>query len=151
MTSQPPPAPPSAVDSHDDADPLAFAPAPSASTRHDGWTPERQRRFVAALGVMGVVGRAARSVGMSATSAYKLRARVGADGFAAAWDAALDQGRERAWDVAMDRALNGVVVPRFYRGRQVGVSRRFDYRLALAALYPPPPAAGRSARDREGE
>ena len=27
-------------------DPLAFDPVPSASTRHDGWTPERQRGFV---------------------------------------------------------------------------------------------------------
>lgn len=30
-----------------------FTPVPTRSTRHDGWTPELQRRFVGALSAMG--------------------------------------------------------------------------------------------------
>ncbi|MGI4732852.1 MAG: hypothetical protein ACRYFW_14050 [Janthinobacterium lividum] len=125
------------ADDDPDADPLAFTPVATGSTRHDGWTAQRQRQFVVALSVMGVVGRAARAVGMGAASAYRLRGRPGADEFAAAWDTALAQGRDRAWDVAMDRAVNGIAVPRFYRGRQVATVHRLDNRMILAALAPP--------------
>ncbi len=117
-----------------DDDPLAFTPVPTGSTRHDGWTPERQARFLQALAVMGVVSRAACAVGMSKQSAHALRLRPGAETFASAWDCALAMGRDRAFEIAMDRAQNGVVAPRFYKGRQVGTVRRFDYRLALAAI-----------------
>jgi hypothetical protein len=58
---------------------LAFDPAPSASRRHDGWTPERQRRFIAALQEIGMVSAAAASVGMSRKSAYSLLKRAGPD------------------------------------------------------------------------
>ena len=34
----------------------------------------------------------------------------------------------------MDRALNGVEVPHFYRGELVGTSRRYDERLTVALL-----------------
>jgi hypothetical protein len=112
-----------------DEDPLAFTPVPNLRPRHDGWSAERQRMFIQALAVMGAVASAARAAGMSVQSAHMLRKRPGADSFAAAWDAALFQGRQRVWDIAMDRALNGVVKPRFYRGRQVGTKRSFDYRL----------------------
>lgn len=112
----------------------AFDPVPSASTRHDGWTPERQRRFIAALAEMGVVAAAARAVGKSATGAYALRDKSGAAGFAAAWDIAQDMGRDRQYEGAMERATKGYEVPRYYAGRQVGIMRRFDCRLALAAL-----------------
>jgi hypothetical protein len=118
----------------DSDDPLAFTPVPTASTRHDGWTPERQRRFVAALAAMGVVAAAARAVGKSATAAYRLRERPGADAFAAAWDIAVAMARDHAYELAMDRAQNGILAPRYYRGQQIGTVRRFDYRLALKVL-----------------
>jgi hypothetical protein len=118
-----------------------FTPVP-VRARHDGWTPDRQRKFIHALAVMGVVARAAKAVGVSATAAYKLRDRADAAEFAAAWDLALTMGRDRAFEVAIDRATNGITVPRFYRGRQVGTRHRYDYRLALAAINQPstPPA-----------
>lgn len=121
-----------------------FTPVP-VRARHDGWTPDRQRKFIHALCVMGVVARAARAVGVSATAAYNLRDRPDAAEFAAAWDTALTIGRDRAFQVAIDRATNGVTVPRFYRGRQVGTRHRYDYRLALAAINLPatPPARRR--------
>ena len=117
-----------------ESDPLAFAPVPTASTRHDGWTPERQKRFIVALAAMGVVAAAARAVGKSATAAYKLRDRPGAEDFASAWDTAMAMAQDRAYEQAMDQATNGIITPRYYRGKQIGTVRRFDYRLALKVL-----------------
>ena len=122
--------------------PLAFTPVPGR-VRHDGWTVDRQRRFLVALAVIGTVSGAAKAVGLSAASAYALRRRPKAESFAAAWDEALDQGRGRAFDIAMDRAVNGITVPRYYRGRFVGTTHRYDHRAIVAALMPPKPPAGR--------
>jgi hypothetical protein len=64
----------------------AFDPVP-VRARHDGWTAERQRTFLAALARTGCVRSAAREAKMSRKSAYQLRRRAGAGSFAAAWDA----------------------------------------------------------------
>lgn len=114
-------------------EPIDFTPAPHAG-RHDGWTPDRQRGFVEALARISVVAAAAKAVGKSAKSAYALRKRPGAEGFAAAWDLALGIGGDRARDLAVERATEGVVQPIFYRGRQVGERRVYDNRLLIAAL-----------------
>ncbi len=53
---------------------LAFAPVPRRA-RRDGWTPERQRRYVLALAATGQGGGAAALVGMGPQSACA--ARVG--------------------------------------------------------------------------
>jgi len=129
-----------------DDDPLIFAPVPGRA-RHDGWTPDRQRAFIHALGRSGLVGAAARAVGMSAKSAYRLRDRPGADGFRAAWDAALDQGRAMACSTAIERAMEGEIVPVFYRGVQVGERRRYDNRLLMTAMrqYRPDPRGSMAA------
>lgn len=126
----------------------AFTPVPTVRSRRDGWTPERQRAFIAALAESGVIATAARSVGMGVTSAYNLRRRAGAESFARAWDRVLAEARERALDYVLDRALNGTTRPRFYRGRFVGTAHRYESRLALAALramdaLPPVPGAGK--------
>lgn len=116
-------------------DPFAFVPIASATNRHDGWTPDRQRGFIAALSQIGVVSAAAKSVGLSAKSAYALRRRAGPDsGFTRAWDLALGEGQSRSLDIAIDRATSGTAVPVFYRGRQVGQWQRYDNRLLFAAL-----------------
>ncbi len=70
----------------------AFHPVP-VSPRRDGWTPERQAAFIGYLAQTRCVTRAARMVGKDKTSAYRLRKRPGAAGFAAAWDVALGRGR----------------------------------------------------------
>lgn len=119
----------------DDALPLPeFTPVPLARRRHDGWTAERQRAFIAALAQTGTVATAARSVGMGVTSAYNLRRRPGAGSFARAWTTVETEARERAFEIAFNEALNGVTLPRFYRGRFVGAERRWHTRAALAAL-----------------
>lgn len=117
-----------------DQDIPLFTPVPSASKRRDGWTPERQARFIAALAAIGTVAGAARAVGMSAWSAYKLRDRAGAEGFARAWDIAQQMPGDRVYEQAIDRAINGVETSRYYRGRQVGTVRRPDFRLAFKVL-----------------
>jgi len=71
----------------------AFHPVP-VGTRRDGWTVERQARFIGMLVETRSVAAAARAVGMGRESAYRLRKRPGAAGFAAAWDAALGKERE---------------------------------------------------------
>jgi hypothetical protein len=63
--------------------------APPTSTRRDGWTAERQLRFLDTLGRSGSVTTAARAAGMSRESAYRLRARPAAGLFALLWDRAM--------------------------------------------------------------
>lgn len=63
--------------------------------RHDGWTVARRNRFLAALRDGASIAVAARAAGMSRESAHRLRARAGAEAFAAAWDAAQTEARRR--------------------------------------------------------
>jgi len=69
------------------------APAsPPSSTprriRRDGWTIDRQVKFIMALNATGSVTRAAAAAGMSRESAYRLRDGPGHEDFARVWDAA---------------------------------------------------------------
>ena len=110
-----------------------FAPVPVAS-RLNGWTPEKQSGFIEALAEMGCVASAAKAVGMSRESAYRLRARTDAAAFRNAWEAALDYAYHRLGEAALDRALNGVPIPIFYKGEQIGGRRHFDERLTQFLL-----------------
>lgn len=137
MSTQPPPDTPPGPPAPPPLDfgiALAFAPAPSRTNRRDGWTERTQRRFIAVLTATGTVAAAAKAVGMSQASAYNLRRRPGADGFAAAWDDALDLARDRQFQAAMARAVHGVTSQRFYRGRYTGTAHRYDYAAVMAAL-----------------
>ena len=60
-----------------------------STTRRDGWTPERQLRFLDTLARTHCVTRAAALAGMSRKSAYRLRGRVDGALFAAMWDRAM--------------------------------------------------------------
>ena len=120
-------------DSPDDL--LTFEPVPSARNRHDGWTPERQRGFIHALSMIGVVAFASRCVGMSRKSAYELRKRAGPEsGFSRAWAEAQARGRTTAWFETVRRAIEGVEEPYFYRGIQRGTRRVYNDRLLIAAF-----------------
>ena len=57
--------------------------------RGDGWTPERQLRFLDALVATRSVVKAVAAAGMSRESAYRLRNRRESALFAALWDQAL--------------------------------------------------------------
>ena len=66
------------------------APAQVRQTRKDGWSAQRQAQFLEALEDSFNVAQAARDVGMSVQSAYKLRQRD--PGFAQGWAEALERG-----------------------------------------------------------
>lgn len=102
--------------------------------RHDGWTPARQATFLEALAATHSVAKAARAAGMSRQSAYALRAKLKGEPFDLAWHAALRCRFDALAEAAMERALNGVEVPHFYKGEMVGTSRRYDERLTVALL-----------------
>ena len=99
--------------------------------RHDGWTPDRQVDFIEALAASGCVTEAAKAVGLSKASAYKLRARPDAQSFRLAWDAAIDFAMAQLVDAAVGRAIQGVPVPIFYQGEQVGERREYPEQLAM--------------------
>jgi hypothetical protein len=74
--------------------PIRFTPVPLKG-RHDGWTADRQRRFVYVLAATKSLPKACAAVGMSRTSAYALRDRPDALHFRLAWRAALEAGFAR--------------------------------------------------------
>ncbi|NVE94914.1 hypothetical protein [Altererythrobacter lutimaris] len=123
--------------------------------RSDDWTPLRQAEFIGHLAETGCVREAARRVGMQRETAYRLRTRRGAESFAAAWDAAVARGRNRAApltassSIARDRARphrkvtlcelawrveTGIWRVRLRAGRYSGVSRKADNSALLTLL-----------------
>ncbi|HEX8486793.1 hypothetical protein [Sphingomonas sp.] len=112
----------------------AFTPVTRRKPRHDGWTADRQRAFIAALAETGSVSHAAARINMAKEGAYQLRMAPGADSFRKAWAAALDYGVQQLADLAIDRAREGVPVPVFYNGEQVGEKRAYNDRLLMFIL-----------------
>jgi hypothetical protein len=96
---------------------LKFTPAPSRA-RHDGWSAEDQRQFIARLARAYAVDEAAKSLGHTRQSVYALRRRKGAEEFAAAWIWAQRIGRD-AYEARRCRPtpdfspFESILVPRF--------------------------------------
>jgi len=118
----------------DTNEPPSSLPATTFAIRHDGWTVERQTRFLTALAACGCVREACAVVGMTYGSAYKLRSRASAKSFRLAWDAALDCAMSRLETAMLSRAIHGVRRPVFYKGEQVGEWRYHDERLGMFLL-----------------
>jgi hypothetical protein len=118
---------------------IPFEPVP-VGPRHDGWTADKQIRFIEALVETACVEEACRRVGMSDSAAYRLRQRPCGRAFRDAWDAALDCGMHRLEPAALSRAINGVARPIFHKGEQVGEWRHFDERLSMFLLRSRRPA-----------
>jgi hypothetical protein len=145
-------------DSHDTPDtpsPTAlalldgFATVPRLCDRSNGWKPEVQRAFIAALAETGSVKAACRRVGRSDNGAYQLRRHPDAGEFRAAWDAAAALGVRRIEDAAMDRALYGVEETVQQRDGRVVTRTRHNERLVMFLLRNRLPnrfAAGGGAR-----
>ena len=129
-------------------------PALADPAREPRWTGERQAEFLRELAASHNVTLAARAVGMSRQSAYRLRARLQGQPFDRAWTMAFGTAFDALAEAAMERALNGVEVPHFHKGELVGTSRRFDERLTLGllsrrgALTPLPPVPSTSTVPR---
>ncbi|MES2096382.1 MAG: hypothetical protein V4459_06455 [Pseudomonadota bacterium] len=113
--------PADAADWPDEDDPAPSALAPSdydpadyrwvpvrRRPRLDGWTEEKQRRFIETLADTGLVNLAARAVGMSRESAYQLRRSGHHPAFTRAWDAARHHAGGLIEDIVFERAILGV-------------------------------------------
>lgn len=109
-------------------------PTPARAERHDGWSLPKQVAFLRALSATHSVHEAARSVGCSRQSAYRLRSRLKGQPFDLAWEVAYHHSFDVLAHAALDRAINGVERPVFYKGEQVGSYRRFDEGLTVALL-----------------
>ena len=109
-----------------------------------------QCAFLAALYAKGSIAAAAKAVGMSRESAYRLRARDGAASFAAAWDrilagptppGAVPERKPRVadWRKVTLQDLHwqietGLWRPVIYRGRMHAVERKADNSALLRLL-----------------
>lgn len=117
--------------------PPFFHPVPLRA-RCDGWSAERQCEFLAQLYFTGSASAAARKVAMSRASAYRLRQRAGAEGFAHAWDKVLTRPgsgrvstpkpdwRKVTTQALFERLETELVRPVLYQGKIVGVARKAD-------------------------
>lgn len=123
--------------------------------RKPRWTRARQIAFLQHLSACHCVAAAARQVGMSRQSAYRLRARMKGQPFDRAWAAAFDCAFNALAEAAMQRAIHGVEVPYLHKGEVVHVARRFDERLTLGllgmryAMLPDPATPRSEAADYE--
>jgi hypothetical protein len=90
--------------------------------------------FLRMLAATHSVTAAAKSVGLTRQSAYKLRSWLKGKAFDVAWEVAFRHGYDNLAHAALERALNGVEVPHYYKGEVVGTSRRYDERLTVALL-----------------
>ena len=116
---------------------LRFTPVP-VRMQHNSWTPALQQRFILALARGAAAGEAARGLGRTRQSVYRLRGRPGGESFAAAWDRALafaqqvrSAGRGPG---AGSVGIETLLVPRYYRGRLVGFVQREDTAGAMRLL-----------------
>ncbi len=98
------------------------------------WTREKQAEFLRQLAASHCVSTAARSVGMARQSAYRLRNRLKGQPFDVAWACAFRRQYDALAEAALDRALNGVEVPHYYKGELVGTHRVFNETLTVAML-----------------
>ena len=113
---------------------LGFAPYLHKQPRRNSITPDRQRAFIGALAASGIVTQAARSIGASLEALYKIRNAPGAEGFAAAWEEAVDRGMARLEDCALERAIEGEERFIIRRGEVVARWRRYDTPLLMFLL-----------------
>jgi len=68
---------------------LEFEPVPRKKERVDGWSPEKQRAFIAILSATGSKRRAAMAIGMKDYGVTQLLKAEGSDSFKAAFDRAM--------------------------------------------------------------
>lgn len=115
-------------------DEIPFDPVPRLRKRRGGWSPEKQRLFIALLRLCGSVSAAANAVGMTRRSVYRLTDGKDGESFARALDLASDEGLERTRACALERAMKGVLVPIYRRGKLVRVEHRHCDKLALGLL-----------------
>ncbi len=96
------------------------------------WTARRRARFLDHLRRCANVSAAARTAGMSRSSAYALRRADKV--FAARWDEALEEACDALEEELRRRAMEGVERPVFHGGRPCGVIRNYSDQLGMFLL-----------------
>lgn len=104
------------------------------STRADGWTGERQRRFLEAIAEGSTVEQACRLVRLSPASAYAFRRRARGQAFALGWSAANLLAREHWADALYSRATEGQTVEVTRADGSTVTRHYYDNRLAMSIL-----------------
>ncbi len=102
--------------------------------RYDGWTPEKQKRFLTALSRGHNVTKACAIVGMSRQTAYALRDSARGAAFALGWKAAQLRSRDCLADELIDRAFNGVRESITSDDGRITTRHRHDNQLAWKML-----------------
>ncbi|MDR6853398.1 hypothetical protein J2Y54_002918 [Sphingomonas sp. BE123] len=102
--------------------------------RYDGWTPEKQKRFLTALARGHNVTQACAIVGMARSTAYALRDSARGAAFALGWKAAQLRSRDCLADELMDRAFNGVRESVTGDDGRITTRHRYDNQLAWKML-----------------
>jgi hypothetical protein len=102
--------------------------------RGDRWDKPKMAEFLRQLAATHSVSAAARAVGLSRESAYRLRNRLKGQPFDIAWEAAFRQGYDNLAHAALDLALNGEEVPHYHGGKLVGTHRKRSAQLILGVL-----------------
>ena len=137
-----------------------FDPVP-VRARRDGWTPDRQRAFIAALAATHCIDRAAATVGLSRESVYRLRRHPEAGSFADAWLKVLaaKPSSPRRVERLFYRAVHGKVRPIVRGGKVVGTLHQPDNKALMSMIHLHDQAdrsrararARRERRDRGGD
>jgi hypothetical protein len=109
-------------------------PDPDADPHPDRWNKPKMAAFLRELASCHSVAAAARSVGMSRQSAYRLRARLKGKPFDLGWETAFQHSYDALHQAALERALHGTEVPVFFNGAQIGTRQHFDERLTCFLL-----------------
>lgn len=119
----------------DDTTALAeYAPVTLQRARHDGWTADRQRSFLTALAETGCISEACRQAGITARSAYRLRAHADGERFAQAWDRALRHATAKLLTLAYERAVRGAIREVWRDGKLIAETRAPSDRLLTFLL-----------------
>ncbi len=100
--------------------------------RRDAPTPHQLGSFLRRLASTGSVSDAARAIGVSRNTLYRLR-RSDVE-FAARWWTAQRQALDAALSEATHRAVVGAERPVFHRGRRVGAIHTHDNKLLMSLL-----------------
>ena len=117
----------------------------SRKRRANAPTPRQLNAFLRTLDRTGSVAFAARRIGVSWDTRYRLKRRD--PGFAARWGDALEVATDRLHDEVVRRSMEGTQRAIFYRGREVASVRDYDDGLLMFLLrqhWPKTYARGRS-------
>lgn len=101
-------------------------------------TPKRRRQFLELLGEGHSVKHAAAAIHISRQEMYRQRESDAA--FAAAWDAAVDEGTDVLEQEARRRAVEGVAQPIYHLGKIVGTVHEYSDALLKFLLQARRPA-----------